>query len=67
MRKVLYILGQLSDSDVGWLARSGKRMKVLKGTQLVQLGVSLSKLYITLDGTVFVRDGGVRSAAGAAR
>jgi CRP/FNR family cyclic AMP-dependent transcriptional regulator len=55
LRKVLYILGQLSDSDVDWLARSGKRIKALKGTQLIKLGVSLSNVYIILDGALSVQ------------
>ena len=38
MRKVLYILGQLSDSDVDWLARSGKRVKHAKGAELIKFG-----------------------------
>ncbi len=55
MRKVLYILGQLSDSDVDWLARSGKRIKEVKGAQLITAGVALSKVYIVLDGELSVQ------------
>jgi hypothetical protein len=31
MRKVLYILGQLDDADVEWLATNGQRQKLAKG------------------------------------
>ena len=55
MRKVLYILGQLSDSDVDWLGRAGQRIKVVKDTQLITFGVSLSQIYIVLDGQLLVQ------------
>ena len=55
MRKVLYILGQLSDSDVDWLAVAGQRIKVEKGTQLIKLGVSLKQVYVVLDGELSVQ------------
>ena len=55
MRKVLYILGQLSDSDVDWLASAGQRLRVEKGTQLITFGVSLSHVYIVLDGELSVQ------------
>jgi len=55
LRKVLYILGQLSDSDVDWLGSAGQRVKLEKGTQLITLGVSLSHVYIVLDGELSVQ------------
>ena len=55
MRKVLYILGQLTDSDVEWLAYSGKRLKVPKGTEVIRFGVSLSQIFIVLDGELSVQ------------
>ena len=55
MRKVLYILGQLSDSDVDWLARAGQRIKVEKGTKIINFGVSLSQVFIVLDGELSVQ------------
>ncbi len=54
MRKVLYILGQLSDSDVDWLARSGKRVKHAKGAELIKFGVGLGQLFFILDGEVSI-------------
>jgi CRP-like cAMP-binding protein len=55
MRKVLYILGQLSDSDVDWLARTGKRTKCVAGTTLITSGVSLSQLFFVLDGELSIQ------------
>jgi CRP/FNR family cyclic AMP-dependent transcriptional regulator len=54
MRKVLFILGQLSDSDVDWLAKNGKREKVAKGTELIKYGVRIETLYFVLDGEMEV-------------
>jgi len=55
MRKVLYILGQLSDSDVDWLARSGKRVKHPKGSEVIRFGVALNHVFIVLDGELSIR------------
>lgn len=55
MRKVLYILGQLSDSDVDWLARTGKRIKYIKGTQFIKFGVSLDQVFLVLDGELSIQ------------
>jgi CRP-like cAMP-binding protein len=57
LRKVLYILGQLSDSDADWLARAGQRIKVKKNTQLIKLGLILDQIYIVLDGELSVQTG----------
>ena len=55
MRKVLYILGQLSDTDVDWLARTGKRTKCVAGTTLISSGVTLSQLFFVLDGELSIQ------------
>jgi len=55
MRKVLYILGQLSDSDVDWLGRIGTRSKLAKGTRLIQFGVDLPQVFIVLDGEMLIQ------------
>jgi CRP-like cAMP-binding protein len=55
MRKVLYILGQLSDSDVDWLGRIGTRSKLAKGTRLIQFGVNLTQVFIVLDGEMLIQ------------
>lgn len=54
MRKVLIILGQLTDSDVEWLANSGQRIKVPRGTELIRQGTRIGSIYIVLDGLMRV-------------
>ncbi len=54
MRKVLYILGQLDDTDVEWLATNGQRQKLAKGSVLIQNGVRSENLYIVIDGRLAV-------------
>jgi CRP-like cAMP-binding protein len=60
MRKVLFIFGQLTDGDVDWLARHGKRRRVAKATTLIQQGVPVDTLYIVLDGELSVLQGASR-------
>lgn len=63
MRKVLFILGQLSDDDVTWLAEAGKRERVASGTVLIREGEPLSSLYILLDGHLVVSVEGLGEVA----
>jgi CRP-like cAMP-binding protein len=57
MRNVLFIFGQLSDSDVGWLAKAGRRQRMAAGTALIREGVPVDALYIVLQGEVLVMQG----------
>ncbi|MGE5478718.1 MAG: cyclic nucleotide-binding domain-containing protein [Bacteroidales bacterium] len=50
MRKVLYILGQLDDLDVDWLARNGSKRQISTGTMLVEEGRACPSLFILLEG-----------------
>ena len=54
MRKVLYILSQLSDEDVEWLAGAGARRKVAPGAVLITQGTAADTLIFVLDGAVSV-------------
>jgi len=54
MRKVLYIFGQLSDSDVDWLASQGQRSRLPRGAVLIREGVPVDAIYIVLDGELAV-------------
>jgi CRP-like cAMP-binding protein len=60
MRKVLFIFGQLSDNDVLWLARTGRRRRVGKGAVLIREGVPVDTLYIVLEGELDVAVGADR-------
>jgi CRP/FNR family cyclic AMP-dependent transcriptional regulator len=54
MRKVLFLFGQLSDADVAWLAKSGRRQRLPAGTVLIHEGVPVQTLYILLEGSLTV-------------
>ncbi|KJV09946.1 hypothetical protein VZ95_08235, partial [Elstera litoralis] len=64
MRKVLYILGQLTDEDVEWLAQKGQRREVSKGGCLTEEGKPVTRIAIILRGVADVLiDKGRRSVA----
>lgn len=54
MRKVLFIFGQLKDTDVDWLANHGKRQRRPARSILITAGVSVDTLYIVLEGELAV-------------
>lgn len=54
MKKVLFILGELSDDDIDWLIQTGVREEVAAGTVLIYEGKPVDALYILLDGTLVV-------------
>jgi CRP-like cAMP-binding protein len=54
MRKVLFIFGQLADSDIDWLARSGRRQRLPANTVLIREDVPVGALYILLEGQLSV-------------
>ncbi len=60
MRRVLYMLGQLSDENIDWMIAKGKREHVTAGTVLIEEGKPSELVYIVLDGAlgVFVESGG---------
>lgn len=54
IRRVLYLLGQLSDQDAEWLATAGVRMRLKPGETLIARGVMLDRLFVVLDGELSV-------------
>jgi bacteriocin-type transport-associated protein len=54
MRKVLFLLGQLSDADVEWLIDHGTKQRVAAGTVLIEQGRGIDALSILLHGTLAV-------------
>jgi CRP-like cAMP-binding protein len=54
MRKILFLLGELSDSDVEWLIENGTKQRVSAGTMLIERGGSIDMIYILLHGTLEV-------------
>lgn len=60
MRRVLYMLGQLSDENIEWMITRGKKKHAPVGTVLIEEGKSSDVVYIVLDGMlgVFIKSGG---------
>ena len=61
MRKALYLLGILEDTDVQWLAAHGTRQFVPARTVLIEEGRDIDHLYVLLNGELSVI---VKSAPG---
>ncbi|MBV8190629.1 MAG: cyclic nucleotide-binding domain-containing protein [Alphaproteobacteria bacterium] len=59
MRKVLYILGHLSDEDVDWMARRGRHLDLESDSILVREGVPLDDLFIVTAGRAAVEVNGL--------
>jgi len=60
MRRVLYMLGQLSDENIEWMIAKGKKKHAPVGTVLIEEGKASDVVYIVLDGMlgIFVKSGG---------
>lgn len=54
MKKILFILGELSDSDLDWFFYVGRKEKIAAGTPLIQEGYQVDTLYILLAGKLSV-------------
>ena len=63
MRKVLFILAELSDEDVDWLAKTGSRINVPPSTPLITEGKPVNDLFIVLSGKLSVSMHGVGEIA----
>lgn len=50
MKKMLFILGQLSDQDVDWLARVGRREVISGGQTIIDQGAPARALFLVLSG-----------------
>jgi bacteriocin-type transport-associated protein len=59
MKKVLFILGILSDADIEWILNNGVREKISPGKVLIQEGDPISSIYIVLDGLFSVTVAGL--------
>ncbi len=62
MRKALYILGILDDSDASWLATTGRARPISAGEVIIQQGVPVDSLFILIDGQLQVSSGNVEIA-----
>jgi CRP-like cAMP-binding protein len=59
MRKVLFIMGQLHDEDIAWMAEAGRRQMLRPGEVIVRQGVEVPDLFIVLTGAVEVEVAGL--------
>ena len=59
MRKVMYLMGTLEDSDVEWLAANGTVMRLAPNQVLVREGQPVDSLFVVLDGQLSVKAGSV--------
>jgi len=55
MKKALYFLGVLNDSDVDWLVAAGHRREIAAGVNLIDEGVPADSVFLVIDGTFSVR------------
>ena len=55
MRKALYFLGILSDSDIDWLIAAGQRREIPFGARLIEEGRPIESVYLVIDGAFSVR------------
>ena len=63
MKRVLYILGLLEDTDIDWMVSAGERVEVPSGEDIISEGKRTGYMYIVLDGAadVVVNDNVVAS------
>lgn len=59
MRKVLYIMGQLNDQDIEWMAHSGRRLALAPDEAIIRQGIESPDIFIVLSGAVEVQVSGV--------
>jgi CRP-like cAMP-binding protein len=55
MRKVLHLMGTLTDADVEWLGMNGQSRFVPSGVTVIRQGEPIDALFILLDGRLSVR------------
>lgn len=59
MRKVLYILSQLNDDDIDWLANAGRTWSVAADESLIREGMPVADLFFVLAGEASVSVSGM--------
>jgi CRP-like cAMP-binding protein len=57
MRKILFILGQMTDEDADWLGRVGRVEKAAAGTAVIEKGKDIDSIYLVLEGMLSVAQG----------
>src|ERR1039457_3174204 len=62
VRKAMYLMGALEDSDIEWLAANGTALRLSQGQVLVREGQPVDSLFVVLDGQLAVQAGGAHLA-----
>jgi CRP/FNR family cyclic AMP-dependent transcriptional regulator len=55
MRKALYFLGILNDTDIDWLVAAGSRREIATGMKLIEEGRTIDSVFLVIDGAFAVR------------
>lgn len=63
MKRVLYILGHLTDDDAEWLTAVGQLRRIPAGTELIREGTAVTGIFIVIDGWLRVTIAGVGELA----
>ncbi len=63
MRKVLFLFGELRDTDVDWFARTGRSVRLDAGGFLMHQGQADPYLYIVLEGELDIIIAGIGNIA----
>src|SRR4051812_7223902 len=54
MRKISYVIGRLSETDLSWLVKAGVYRTLAAGTTVITQGKPIDALYIVLSGELLV-------------
>lgn len=54
MRKILFLFGQLSDDDLEWMLKAGRKRSLKEGEVLIRQGVPVDEVFILLEGKLAV-------------
>ena len=57
MKRVLFLLGHLSDLDIEWMINNGSKAELETGDRLIRKGETIENLYIILSGELSITDG----------
>jgi CRP-like cAMP-binding protein len=57
MKRVLFLLGHLSDLDIEWMIHNGSKAELEVGDRLIKKGEAIDNLYIVLSGQLSITDG----------
>lgn len=56
MKRVLFLLGHLSDLDIEWMVKNGHKETLAPGQNLISRGEEIENLYIILSGHLTVKN-----------